>query len=106
MDSIKVFTGIFSNPPRIYVYPSLTSNLPFNVDTVSYSFLLPPAEYKYIAVIQHFNNEINARALRVVGLYGTASTPPEPVSLTVRDFEFSRNINITVNFHKPPPQPF
>jgi len=106
LDSVTVFTGIFSNPPRIYVYPSLDTNLPFNIDTVSYSFLLPPANYKYIAVIQRFKNEINARALRVVGLYGTATIPPEPISVSVRDFEFMKNINIVVNFHNPPPQPF
>jgi hypothetical protein len=104
LDSIRVFTGIFSNPPRIYIYPALDRNLDFFVDSLSYSFFLPPAEYKYIAVIQRFNNEINARALRVVGLYGTSSQEPLPV--TVRDFEFVTNVNIRVNFHQPPPQPF
>jgi len=107
LDSVTIFTGIFSNPPRIYVYPSLDQNLqPFYVDSISYSFFLPPAEYKYIAVVQRFRNEINARALRVVGLYGANLTSQEPLPLTVRDFEFIPGINISVNFHKLPPQPF
>lgn len=109
LDSVKVFTGIFSNPPRIYVYPSFERNLvdlDHPVDTLSYSFLLPPAEYKYICVLQRFKNEFNVRALRVVGLYGTATNPPQPIPITVRDFEFVTNVNITVNFHQHPPQPF
>ncbi len=106
LDSIKVFTGIFSNPPLIYIYPALDQNLPLFVDAASYSFPLPPAEYKYIAVIQHFKSDISAQALRVVGLYGSGSNPQQPLAVTVRDFEFVNDINITVNFYKLPPQPF
>jgi hypothetical protein len=106
LDSVTVFSGIFSNPPRIYVYPNLTQNLPFNVDTVSYAFHLPPSDYRYIVVIQRFRNEINARALKVVGLYGTTADAQLPQSILVHDFEFKTGVNINVNFHKLPPQPF
>jgi hypothetical protein len=106
LDSITVFAGIFSNPPRIYAYPNLAQNLPFNVDTLSYAFHLPPANYKYIVVIQRFRNELNARALKVVGLYGRQDDPQQPRSLSLHDFEFINGININVNFYKLPPQPF
>jgi hypothetical protein len=109
LDSVKIFTGIFSNPPRIYIYPGFDRNLvDFDnpVDTLSYEFFLPPGEYKYICVLHRFKNEINARAIRVVGLYGTATNPPQPIPVVVRDFEFVKPINITVNFHQLPPQPF
>ena len=106
LDSVTVFAGIFANPPRIYVYPSLTANLPFDVDSAPYTFLLPPGEYKYIAVIQRFKDEINAGALRVVGVYSMASNPSLPRSIIIHDFEFIEQVNISVNFHQLPPQPF
>lgn len=106
LDSAKIFEGLLSNPPSIYVYPSFTGNLPYYVDSVSYGFKLPPATYKYVGVIQRFREEINARSLRVVGLYGTSSNPPEPVQVVVGEYQFIPGINIRVNFHKPPPQPF
>ena len=106
LDSSKVFQGLFSNPPTIFVYPALDKDLPYFVDSVSYSFNLPPAFYRYVGVIQRFANEVNVRALRVVGMYGTNDTPPIPIPVIVNDGTFTPGIDFRVNFRKPPPQPF
>ena len=106
LDSATVVAGLFSNPPTIYLYPSSDKSLPFNVDSVSYSFNLPVSTYKYVGVIQRFANDINVHSLRVVGMYGTNDTPPIPIPVIVNEGAFTTGINIRVNFRKPPPQPF
>jgi hypothetical protein len=106
LDSNKVFQGLLSNPPTVYVYPSFDKNLPYFVDSVSYYFKLPVAAYKYISVLQRFNNDVAVSALRVVGLYGTNDTPPIPIPVIVNEGSFTPGIDIRVNFRKPPPQPF
>ena len=106
LDSAKVLQGLFSSPPTIYLYPALDKNLPFLVDSVSYSFKLPVATYRYVGVIQRFAAEINVRNLRVVGMYGTKDSPPIPIPVIVNDGAFTAGIDFHVNFRKPPPQPF
>jgi hypothetical protein len=106
LDSAKVLEGILSSPPTIYLYPGTDKSLPSNVDSVAYSFILPVATYKYVGVIQRFANDINVRSLRVVGLYGTSSSPPIPIPIIVNDGAFTSGISFRINFHKPPPQPF
>lgn len=106
LDSSKIFTGLFSNPPTIYLYPATDKNLPLFVDSVSYRFNLPPGTYKYVGVLQHAANDISVSSLRVVGLYGTNDLPPLPIPIIVSDFNFSSGIDIRVNFRKLPPQPF
>jgi len=106
LDSTMVFQGLFSDPPTIYLYPALDKDLPFFVDSVSYSFKLPAATYKYVGVIQRFAIDLAVRNLRVVGLYGTNQTPPVPIAVTVKNGEFTSGITFRVNFRKPPPQPF
>lgn len=106
LDSEKVFQGLFSNPPKIYLYPAFDKNLPFFGDSVSYSFPLPPATYYYVGVLQRTANDIDVRSLRVVGLYGTTDMPPFPIPIVVSSDNFLPGIDIRVNFRKPPPQPF
>jgi hypothetical protein len=106
LDSTKVFEGLFSNPPTIYLYPAFATNLPFFEDSVLYSFKLPPGTYKYVGVIQRVANDVNVHSLRVVGLYGTSDTPPLPIPVVVSDADFITGIDIRVNFRLPPPQPF
>jgi hypothetical protein len=106
LDSAKIFTGLFSNPPTIYLYPAVDKNLPLFVDSVSYKFNVPPGTYKYVGVLQHAANDINVGSLRVVGLYGTNDLPPLPIPIIVSDFNFISEVNIRVNFRKPPPSPF
>ena len=106
LDSAKIFAGLFSDPPTIYLYPATDKNLPLFVDSVSYKFNLPPGTYKYVGVLQHIANDINVSSLRVVGLYGTNDLPPLPIPIIVSDFNFVSGVNIRVNFRKPPPSPF
>jgi hypothetical protein len=101
LDSAKVFGGLLSSPATIFVY-----SLPFNVDSVSYTFNLPPATYKYVGVVQHLTNDFTIHSLRVVGLYGTNDVPPVPIPVEVNDRTFPTGIDMRVNFRKPPPQPF
>ncbi len=106
LDSEKVFQGLFSDPPKIYLYPAFDKNLPFFGDSVSYAFSLPPATYFYVGVLQRTANDINIRSLRVVGMYGTSDLPPLPIPVVVSDASFLTGIDIRVNFRKPPLQPF
>jgi hypothetical protein len=107
LDSVKVIQGLlYSNPPTIFLYPSSDKNLPFFVDSVTYSFDLPPSTYKYVGVIQRFANDLNVHSLRVVGVYGTNDTPPIPIPVIVSSANFVTGIDIKVNFLKPPPAPF
>jgi hypothetical protein len=106
LDSAKVFTGLFANPPLIFLYPATDRNLPFFVDSVSYAFNLPPGSYKYVGILQRYANEFSVRSLRVVGVYSTSSDPPLPIPVIVSESQFISGIDMQVNFHKPPPQPF
>ncbi len=106
LDSAKVIQGLLSNPPTIYLYPSASGNLPFLVDSVSYTFALPPATYKYVGVIQRIANDLNVHSLRVVGMYGTNDNPPLPIPVIVSESNFVTGIDMKVNFLKPPPPPF
>ena len=106
LDSVKVLQGLLSSPPKIFLYPSFTENLPFSVDSVSYAFLLPPSTYYYVGVIQQFAPELSTRSLRVVGMYGQSDVPPLPIPVIVTETDFVKGINIRVNFRKPQPQPF
>ncbi len=107
LDSSLVINGLFSTPPTIFLYPSFIANLPFYVDSAQYTFELPVGTYKYVGVIQHIRPDFTSiRTLRVVGvvLDPTDSTRPKQVNVTERSI--AGGINMKVNFHNPPPQPF
>lgn len=107
LDSALVFNGLFSNPPRVYLYPSFIANLPFYVDSCSFTFELPPGVYKYVGVIQHITPDYTSiRTMRVVGFASDSTAPSQPMSVTVIDGQITSGIIIKVDFHNPPPQPF
>ena len=107
LDSTLVLSGLFSNPPTIFLYPSIVANLPFYEDTVDYFFSLPAGTYKYIGVIQHVTPGYGSiRALRVVGVAKDPANPLQPLQVQVVDGSVSSGIDINVDFHNPPPQPF
>lgn len=106
LDSSLVFKYLISNPPRIFLYPSIGSNLPFYVDTLAYVFNLPVGIYKYVGVIQHISPEFNIRTLRVVGVARDHADTAMPAQVQVIDGALSLGININVDFHNPPAQPF
>lgn len=106
LDSTKVFPGLFGQPQTIFYYPTDSARIAFNVDSVSYSFPVPPATYRYIGVVQRFRNDLNIRSFRVVGFYYSPSKPDQPRFITILDGEQVAGIDMSVDFYNPPVQPF
>jgi len=110
LDSAKVYSGLFSTPNTIFLYPSITQSLPLSeVDSIPYSFPLRSGTYKYVGVIQQVSFDLinrGVRVFRVVGFYKDSTNPSQPGSVRVNDSYQVKGINIDVDFHNPPPQPF
>jgi hypothetical protein len=107
LDSSLVLSGLFSSPPTIFLYPSIVANLPFYKDSVQYFFSLPIGTYKYIGVIQHITPDYNSiRTLRVVGVAKDQVNPALPLQVQVINGTVASGVDIRVDFHNPPPQPF
>lgn len=105
-DSIQVFNGIINTPPAIYLYPSFTENLPFQQDTLRYFFPLPPGTYIYIGVLHRFRNDISVSSLQVVGVYKDPADTSKNGRLIITEHSQFQGINIKVDFHNLPIQPF
>ncbi len=106
LDSSLVFSGLFSDPPTIYLYPSIVQNLPLYVDSVSYFFPLPLGVYKYVGVIQHLSASYSVRSMRVVGFARNPADTSEPLEAHISQDAPANAVDIFVDFHNPPPQPF
>jgi hypothetical protein len=110
LDSATVYAGLFSSPPAIFLYPSMSESLhPFNVDSIPYSFPLGSGSYKYIGVIQQTSNDLVTRGIRifkVVGFYKDSINRSQPGAVMVNEFSQVKGINMDVDFRNPPPQPF
>ncbi len=110
LDSATVYAGLFSDPPTIFLYPGTNrSLLPFYTDSIPYSFPLRSGTYKYVGVIQQINPDLvtyGIRVFRVVGFYKDTTNLLQPRSVIVSDTSQVQGVNIQVDFHNPPPQPF
>ncbi len=106
LDSNIVFNGLFSDPPSIFVYPSLVANLPLYVDSVNYFFSVPLGDYKYIGVIQHVAASFSVRSMRVIGFARNPADTAQPLQVRVSAGSVAGGVNIFADFHDPPPQPF
>ncbi len=109
LDSAKVFNGLFSIPPEIFLYPDFSTSLPYFVDSVSYFFPLSSGTYKYVGVIQQVSSDLvqyGIRVFRVVGFYEEPLHQTNPGTVIVDENNQLNNINIRVDFLHPPPQPF
>lgn len=110
LDSATTVSGLFSDPPMIFVYPSMSESLrPFFADSISYLFPLRPGTYKYIGVVQQISSDLlhnSIRVFRVVGFYNNPDHRSQPGSVIVNDSSEIKEINIHVDFHNPPSQPF
>ena len=106
LDSTIVFSGLFGQPPRIFVYPTDKDHIALNVNSVSYDFPLPPETYRYVGIVQRFRNDLSVRSFRVVGFYFNPLIPDQPLNVVVRDGQKSVGINMFVDFQNLPPQPF
>jgi hypothetical protein len=110
LDSTKVYSGLFSVPNTIFLYPSINQSLPLSeVDSIPYSFPLSSGTYKYVGVIQQVSLDLinrGVRVFRVVGFYKDSTNLSQPGSVIVNDNYQVRGIDIQVDFRNPPPQPF
>jgi len=109
LDSAMVFSGLFSNPPSIFLYPEIGKSLPFFVDSISFVFPLHSGTYKYIGVIQQVSSDILTRGIRVfkvVGFYKDPNNLSLPGSVIINENSQTTGIHIQVDFRNPPPQPF
>jgi hypothetical protein len=90
------------------VYPPIgSSGLPMNVDSYDYTMDIPAGVYEYTAVAQQYGDSIETD-WRAVGQYDTTGTGLDtiPTTLNVIENQILGNINITVDFHNLPYQPF
>jgi len=110
LDSATTVSGLFSDPPLIFVYPSISGSLrPFYADSISYVFPLRSGAYKYIGVIQQISSDLlhsSIRIFRVVGFYKNPSNLSQPGTVIVDETSQVKEINIQVDFRNPPAQPF
>jgi hypothetical protein len=110
LDSAKVYSGLFTNPNTIFLYPNINQSLPLSaVDSIPYSFPLHTGTYKYVGVIQQVSLDLinrGVRVFRVVGFYKDSTNLSQPGSVIVNDTYQVRGVNIDVDFRNPPPQPF
>jgi len=110
LDSATAVSGLFSDPPQIFVYPSMSESLrPFFTDSLSYVFPLRSGTYKYIGVVQQISSDVlhsSIRVFRVVGFYKNPANLAQPGNVIVNDTSQVKDINIQVDFRNPPPQPF
>jgi hypothetical protein len=108
LDSSLVFNGLLtSNPPTIFLYPSLIGSLPLYVDTLQYDFELPMGLYKYVGVIQHIGIDYySIQSYRVVGVAKDPADTSKPLMVQVTEGSANPTVNMYVDFHHPPVQPF
>lgn len=88
--------------------PFTPSSLPLNVDSgfvANYELDVPAKKYDYVAVVQRYGGNY-FHDWRVLSFYGFDSTSSVPKSVVVHDGEFLSNIDMKVDFHYLPPQPF
>ena len=92
---------------RAVVYPGLldTFALPLFVDSMKYEVTAPTGQFQYIAVAQQFGPNLFTD-WRAVGQYDldTNLTVPSPIEIFAD--RQTKGIDINVDFHKLPPQPF
>ena len=89
------------------MYPPIgdTALVPFYVDSLRYAVTVPTGEFQYIAVAQQYGPNVRAD-WRSVGQYDLDSNLSVPSSIRVPLNDTLRNVDISVDFSKPPPQPF
>jgi hypothetical protein len=124
-DSIKrAFVVVFQNPLltpgdfTIFNLKFLSREIPLDSPTYDYSSLdstfipsvpgpFPPGIYAYIAVVQQSTEELSLsrRDWFVSGVYYASGDTTQPGTMVIPDSTFVENINITVDFNNPPPQP-
>jgi hypothetical protein len=124
-DSIKrAFVVVFQNPLltsgdfTVFNLKFLSREIPLEASAYEYSSLdsafippvpgpFPPGTYAYIAVAQQSTDELSLarKDWFVSGIYYAQGDTTQPGTMVIPDSTFVENINITVDFNNPPPQP-
>jgi len=124
-DSIKrAFVVVFQNPlltPEdftVFNLKFLSREIPLGAATYNYSSLdsafipsvpgpFPPGTYAYIAVAQQSTDELSLARNDwfVSGIHYANGDTTQPGTMVIPDSTFVENINVTVDFNSPPPQP-
>ena len=124
-DSIKrAFVVVFQNPLltpgdfTVFNLKFLSREIPLESPVYEYSSLdsafipevpgpFPPGSYAYVAVAQQSTPEISLarKDWFVSGIYYTSGDTTQPGKMVIPDSAFVEDINITVDFNNPPPQP-
>ena len=124
-DTVKrSFIVVFKNPllsDSDFVVTNLrflSREIPLGVETHDFSSLdsayipatpgpFPSGSYAYVAVVQQSTDELSLarKDWFVSGIYYTNGDTITPGVMVIPDSTFVKNINITVDFNNPPPQP-
>lgn len=124
-DSVKrSFLVVFKNPLlsdsdfTILNLKYLSREIPLGASVNNFSSLdsafippdpgpFPAGTYAYVAVVQQStpNLSLARKDWFVSGVYYTIGDTTQPGKMIIPDSTFVRNINITVDFNNPPPQP-
>ena len=101
-----IFNEVTSRQAIVFP-PLLGGGLPVNVDNFTYTMDLPAGNYAYLVVAQQYGINITAD-WRAVGQYDTTGTGLDsiPTAITVSENQILDSINIKVDFHNLPYQPF
>jgi hypothetical protein len=124
-DSIKrAFIVVFKDPLlsdsnfTIFNLKFLSREIPLGVQNHDFSSLdsayipatpgsFPSGTYSYVGVVQQSTENISLarKDWFVSGIYYTNNDTTQPGKMVIPDSTFVKNINITVDFNNPPPQP-
>ena len=124
-DSIKrSFLVVFQNPLNsdsdftIFNLKYLSREIPLGSSQYAYSSLdsafippepgpFPSGSYSYVAVVQQSTENLSfaRKDWFVSGVYYANGDTTDPGTMLIPDSTFVRNIDITVDFGNPPPQP-
>jgi hypothetical protein len=102
-----IFFEVTSGQAVVYPAIGTSGGLPLLVETTAYTMDLPPGDYAYLVVAQQYGNDITT-SWRAVGQYDTTGTGMDsiPTALQVIENKVLSGIDIQVDFHNLPYQPF
>jgi len=117
---VVVFQNPLLTPEDFTVFnlKFLSREIPLGAATYNYSSLdsafipsvpgpFPPGTYAYIAVAQQSTDELSLARNDwfVSGIHYANGDTTQPGTMVIPDSTFVENINVTVDFNSPPPQP-
>lgn len=94
--------------------PYGSAEFPYNsidMNYIEHAFLpvfkITPGEHAYVIVAQSKNPDISfaRKDWVVVGVYNAGGDQSKPKSLIIQDGKITTDVDITVDFNNPPPQP-